>query len=261
MGNQTLTNAYGMIKDGNNAAEYATFHLLTNHISFENYLNSLWNTSDFWFYFWNSMIYTVPILLGTLIISVFAGYAFAKFQFPLRRFWMVIFIIVMMIPYQAMISPTYIVLNSIKLINTRWSIILPNIFTPFGCYLIYQFMRGIPDETIESAKLDGAGHLKILLYVVIPQVRNGIVSLAVLNFIDSWNMVEQPIMYQQGFPIFKIRVLVLHLYAVWYLLFRLCYCFCWERIIWLKVLKIQSLVKRQNNRYGGRYEKNKYELE
>lgn len=108
---------------------------------------------------------------------------------------MVIFIIVMMIPYQAMISPTYIVLNSIKLINTRWSIILPNIFTPFGCYLIYQFMRGIPDETIESAKLDGAGHLKILLYVVIPQVRNGIVSLAVLNFIDSWNMVEQPIMY------------------------------------------------------------------
>ncbi len=110
---------------------------------------------------------------------------------------MVMFIVVMMIPYQVMISPTYIVLNRINLINTRTALILPNIFTPFGTYLIYQFIRSIPDESIEAARLDGANNLRILFSIIIPQIKAGIVSLLILNFIDTWNMVEQPLMYMQ----------------------------------------------------------------
>jgi len=141
------------------------------------------------------MFYTLPILLGTIIISVMGGYAFAKFQFPFRRFWLAIYIIVMMIPYQVMLSPTLIVLNNIGLINTRFAIILPNLFTPFGTYLIYQFMCGISDDTLEAAKVDGAGNIRILLKIVLPQVKAGIASLAVLNIIDTWNIVEQPVMF------------------------------------------------------------------
>ena len=141
------------------------------------------------------MFYTLPILLGTIVISVMGGYAFAKFQFPFRKFWLAIYIIVMMIPYQVMLSPTLIVLNNIGLINTRSAIILPNLFTPFGTYLIYQFMCGISDDTLEAAKVDGAGNIKILLKIVLPQVKAGIASLAVLNIIDTWNIVEQPVMF------------------------------------------------------------------
>jgi multiple sugar transport system permease protein len=167
------------------------------HFTFDNYITALWNTSDFWFYFWNSMGYSIPILIGTLILAVTAGYAFAKFKFPGRKILMVLFIVVMMIPYQVMISPTYIVLNNIHLVNTRTALILPNIFTPFGTYLIYQFIRSIPDETIEAARLDGAGNIRILFSIIIPQIKAGIVSLLILNFIDTWNMVEQPLMYMK----------------------------------------------------------------
>jgi len=195
MNNGELSDTYGMIKDGNNMMAYASFHILPDHFTFTQYKKVLWETSDFWFYFWNSMFYTLPILLGTIIISVMGGYAFAKFQFPFRKFWLAIYIIVMMIPYQVMLSPTLIVLNNIGLINTRSAIILPNLFTPFGTYLIYQFMCGISDDTLEAAKVDGAGNIRILLKIVLPQVKAGIASLAVLNIIDTWNIVEQPVMF------------------------------------------------------------------
>ena len=195
MNNGELNDTYGMIKDGNNMMAYASFHILPDHFTFTQYKKVLWETSDFWFYFWNSMFYTLPILLGTIIISVMGGYAFAKFQFPFRKFWLAIYIIVMMIPYQVMLSPTLIVLNNIGLINTRSAIILPNLFTPFGTYLIYQFMCGISDDTLEAAKVDGAGNIRILLKIVLPQVKAGIASLAVLNIIDTWNIVEQPVMF------------------------------------------------------------------
>jgi len=195
MNSGELSDTYGMIKDGNNMMAYASFHLLPNHFTLAQYKKVLWETSDFWFYFWNSMFYTLPILLGTIVISVTGGYAFAKFQFPFRKFWLVIYIIVMMIPYQVMLSPTLIVLTNIGLMNTRSAIILPNLFTPFGTYLIYQFMCGISDDTLEAAKVDGAGNIRILLKIVLPQVKAGIASLAVLNIIDTWNIVEQPVMF------------------------------------------------------------------
>lgn len=195
MKDEELNSAYGMIKDGNDVMKFASLHLLPSDFSLSQYKQTLWSTSDFWFYFWNSMFYSIPILIGTIVVSVLGGYAFAKFNFPFRRFWLAIFIIVMMIPYQVMLSPTLIIMNNIGLLNTRISIILPNIFSPFGTYLIYQFMCGIPDETIEAAKVDGAGSLRILLKIVLPQVKGGIASLAILNIIDTWNLVEQPVMF------------------------------------------------------------------
>ena len=195
MTDKELSLIYGMLNDGNNNMEFATFHIMPNNFSTLQYAKVLWNTSDFWFYYWNSIFYSITILAGTIFVSISGGYAFAKFQFPLRRFWLAVYIIVMMIPYQVMISPTFIVLNNLGLIDTRSALILPNLFTPFGTYLIYQFMCGIPDEMLEAARVDGAGNIKILLKIMLPQIKGGIVSLAVLSFIDTWNLVEQPIMF------------------------------------------------------------------
>lgn len=159
------------------------------------YIETLWNTSDFWYYFWNSVRVTVPILIGSVCIAVPAAYAFAKIPFRGRNFWMGLFVIMMMIPYQVMISPQFIVLNQIHLINKRIALILPNIFTPLGCYLLYQSVSNIPSEVLEAAKVDGAGHIRILLSIVLPQMKSGIISFAILNVIDTWNMVEQPVMF------------------------------------------------------------------
>lgn len=195
MGNGEISEYYGMIKNGNNNMEYAVFHIIPNHFTLNQYVKTLWNTSDFWFYFWNSVFYSVPIMIGGVIVAVLGGYAFAKFRFPLRKMWLFIFITVMLLPYQVMIPLTLIALNAIGILNTRAAVILPNIFTAFGTYLLYQYIRTIPDSQIEAAKLDGAGKMKILVRIVLPQIKGGIVSFLILNFIDTWNLVEQPLMY------------------------------------------------------------------
>jgi len=195
MNDKDLSLIFGTLNNGNNSMNFVTFHMIPNAFSMLQFKKVLWDTSDFWFYFWNSIFYSLTILVGTIFVSISGGYAFAKFRFPLRRFWLAVYIIVMMIPYQVMISPTFIVLNNLGLINTRSALILPNLFTPFGTYLIYQFMCTIPDEMLEAARVDGAGNIKILIKIVLPQIKGGIASLAVLNFIDTWNLVEQPIMF------------------------------------------------------------------
>ena len=195
MNDKDLSLIFGTLNNGNDSMNFVTFHMIPNDFSILQFEKVLWDTSDFWFYFWNSIFYSLTILVGTIFVSISGGYAFAKFQFPLRRFWLAVYIIVMMIPYQVMISPTFIVLNNIGLIDTRGALILPNLFTPFGTYLIYQFMCTIPDEMLEAARVDGAGNIKILIKIVLPQIKGGIASLAVLNFIDTWNLVEQPIMF------------------------------------------------------------------
>ena len=81
------------------------------------------------------------------------------------------------------------------LLDTIWALILPSAFTAFGVCLLRQYMRYVPDDAIEAARIDGASTLKILFKIVIPQVKGGIAALMILTFIDNWNMVEQVVIY------------------------------------------------------------------
>ena len=99
----------------------------------------------------------------------------------------------MLMPYQVMLVPNYLVADWTGLLNTRWSIILPGIFAPFSVFLLTKFMRRIPSSLIEAAKLDGASEWRIFTRICLPQCRSALYSIAILVFIDYWNMVEQPI--------------------------------------------------------------------
>lgn len=109
----------------------------------------------------------------------------------------VLVIILMMMPYQVTLVSNYIILDRMGLIGTYAAVILPGIFSPFGTFLMRQVMDGIPKEVTEAARLDGAGQLGVLGKVVLPIAKGGIVSLLILNFIDNWNMVEQPLVFLQ----------------------------------------------------------------
>ena len=172
-----------------------TFSLIPEKVSFMQYYNVLLRKPRFLFMFWNSVIVTLPIMLGQIVVATMAAYAFAKLKFPFSDKIFYIYIIVMMMPYQVTLVPNYIILDRTGLIGSYWSIILPGVFSTFGVFLLRQFMINIPDDYCEAAKIDGAGYWKSLTSILLPQCKGAIASLAILVFIDNWNMVEQPLVF------------------------------------------------------------------
>ena len=99
----------------------------------------------------------------------------------------------MLMPYQVTLVPNRLVAEWLNLYDTRWAIILPGIFSPFAVFILTKFMRRIPNAMIEAAKLDGAGEVQVFCKICVPMSKGIIYSVAILVFIDYWNMVEQPL--------------------------------------------------------------------
>ncbi len=172
-----------------------TFSLIPDEVSFMQYYNVLLRKPRFLFMFWNSVAVTLPIMLGQIIVATMAAYAFAKLKFPFSDRIFFLYIIVMMMPFQVTLVPNYIILDKINLMGTYWAIILPGVFSTFGVFLLRQFMINIPDDYCEAAKIDGAGYWRAFSSILLPQCKGATASLAILVFIDNWNMVEQPLIF------------------------------------------------------------------
>lgn len=182
------------------------FHLIPDHFSLDSYYQVFFASPDYLIKFWNSMLMTCSIVAGQVMVSCLAGYGFAKFHFPFRDTIFFLIIILMMMPYQVTLVSNYIVLDKLHLLNTYWAIILPGIFSPFGVFLMRQVIATMPDSLLEAARLDGANELQILTRVVIPRSQSGLISLIILNFIDNWNMVEQPLIFLEDVGRYPLSV-------------------------------------------------------
>ena len=172
-----------------------TFNLIPEEVSFMQYYNVLLRKPKFLIMFWNSVILTAPIVIGQIIVATLAAYGFSKLKFPFSDKIFFLYIIVMMMPFQVTLVPNYIMLKSLNLLGSYWAIIFPGAFATFGVFLLRQFMMYIPDDYCEAAKIDGAGYLRTFFSVVLPQCKGALASLAILVFIDNWNMVEQPLIF------------------------------------------------------------------
>ncbi len=210
MGEKEIRENYGTLMEAEDSKkekiEYMNFRLIPEHVSFMQYYQALLRKPRFINMFWNSIILTLPILLGQLVVSTFAAYAFSKFRFPFRDFIFFVFIIVMMMPFQVTLVPNYIIMKKINLLGSYLSIILPGTFSTFGVFLLRQFMIGIPDEYCEAARIDGASSLRIFLNVILPECKGALASLAILVFIDNWNMVEQPLIFLKDETVHPLSV-------------------------------------------------------
>ena len=98
-------------------------------------------------------------------------------------------------PFQVIMLSEYLVLRNLSLLDSLWSIILPGAFSTFPVFVLYNFFRAIPEDIIESARLDGASELKIFVKIGIPLGKNGIVAALLLQFLEYWNVVEQPMIF------------------------------------------------------------------
>ena len=166
---------------------------IPNKVSFDQYSSVLFKSPDYLFKFWNSVIYTVPIMIFQLVIALLASYGFMRLKGRLKEILFFVYIIICLMPYQVTLVPNFLVSKWLNIIDTRWAIWLPGMFSPFAVYLLTKYMKRIPTSIIEAAKVDGAGEWKIFLKICLPLCKGAIYSVAILIFIDFWNMVEQPL--------------------------------------------------------------------
>ena len=167
--------------------------LIPDRVTFDQYFNVLIKNPQYLIKFWNSVILTVPIVLGQILVALLAAYGFARFDGKIRGIIFFTYVILMLMPYQVTLVPNRLVSEMLNIYDTRWAIILPGIFSPFAVFILTKFMRRIPTAMIEAAKLDGAGEIQIFFRICLPMSKSIIYSVAILVFIDYWNMVEQPL--------------------------------------------------------------------
>lgn len=174
-------------------SEKVNLKFIPDIVSFSQYITVLFKSPDYLFKFWNSVILVGPIVVFQLTVAMFASYGFTRYRGRLREIIFFAYIILMLMPYQVTLVPNYLVANWLKIIDTRWAIWLPGIFSPFAVYLLTKYMRRIPFSMIEAAKIDGAGEWQIFTKICVPLCKGALCSVAILVFIDYWNMVEQPL--------------------------------------------------------------------
>lgn len=166
---------------------------LPDMVSVQQYLTVLFKTPDYLIKFWNSVILVVPIVVFQLLVAAFASYGFARWPSRLKSLIFFLYVILMLMPYQVTLVPNYLVSDWLGLLQTRWAIWLPGIFSPFSVFILTKYMRRIPSAYIEAAKLDGAGEATIFFRISLPLCQSALFSIGMLVFIDYWNMVEQPL--------------------------------------------------------------------
>jgi multiple sugar transport system permease protein len=197
MSQTELTAKYGLVFATGSGGDYMSKSVglvfIPDKVSFSQYATVLFKSPDYLLKFWNSVILTLPIMAFQLVIAALAAYAFTRFRGRVKEIIFFAYIILMLMPYQVTLVPNYLVAEWTNLLDTRWSIILPGMVAPFSVFLLTKFMRRISTSLFEAAKLDGAGEMQILTRVCLPMCKSALYSIAILVFIDYWNMVEQPL--------------------------------------------------------------------
>ncbi len=148
--------------------------------------------------FCNSVLYGAAILLGQALVIPLTAYGLSRFRFKGRDALFFVVLMLMLLPFQVTMAPSVMTLRALGLMNTAWAVILPMCFSPLYLFLVRQFMIGIPNEIVEAGQMDGAGTWRCFLHVCIPVCRPIIGAAAALSFADTWNLVEQPLVYLQN---------------------------------------------------------------
>jgi multiple sugar transport system permease protein len=164
-------------------------------ITFANY-GQLFRDAPVARYLWNSTIVGVLSTAGLVLSCAMAAFAFARLEFPGRRLWFALILSTLFVPVQVLLIPRYYAFRVIGWLDTLLPLIVPYCFGgAFGIFLLHQFFRGIPQELVDAARIDGASPGQIFLRVMLPLSGPALASLAIFQFLFSWNDLLQPLIY------------------------------------------------------------------
>jgi multiple sugar transport system permease protein len=174
---------------------FKRFVLIPARLSVSQYAEVLVKQPSFMALLFNSLKITVPVTVLSLFISILSAYGFTVSNWKYKEIVFMLYIIVMLMPLQAVIVPNYIIADILGIKKTYLAIILPGAFSPFGVFLARQGMKAVPKENFEAARIDGAGEAGVLFFIIAPQMRSTLAALSMLTFIEYWNIVEQAVIF------------------------------------------------------------------
>lgn len=177
--------------------QYAEWSLLPKEPSVQSYIAMLIDSPEVLTMFWNSVKVTGMILLGQACVGIPAAWGLARYHFPFHKVIFMIYVILMVMPFQVMMLAEYLMIKQLGLMDTLWSVILPGIFSSFTVFIIYGSFQKIPEEILEAARIDGGSEWQILWKIGVPTAREGILAALILSFLEYWNLLEQPMTFLQ----------------------------------------------------------------
>ncbi len=164
--------------------------LVLDHLRVQNYADG-WTAlaSPFGHYLVNSAIVVVGCIIGNLVSCSMAAYAFARLEFTGKRWWFAIMLGTIMLPIHVIIVPQYILFSQLGWVNTFLPLIVPKVLATdaFFVFLMVQFIRGLPRELDEAARIDGCGHPRIFLRIILPLMKPALATTTIFTFIWTWN--------------------------------------------------------------------------
>jgi multiple sugar transport system permease protein len=178
--------------------------LLPKHVTWGNYHDGWFGlpSINFGRFFLNSLVISCGVVLANMASCLVTAYAFARLRFPLRRVWFAIMIGTLLLPNHVLIIPQYILFRHLGWINTPLPLIAPKVLATeaFFVFLMVQFMRGIPRDLDEAARLDGCSPYGVFRHVIVPLVRPALVTTAIFSFIWTWNDFFTQLIYLNDLP-------------------------------------------------------------
>lgn len=161
---------------------------------------------NFGMYYLNSIKITVLSTILQVLISALGAYGFTKIRWKWRDKVFLLYLATMMIPPQVMIVSRFVIMSEFGLYNTHMGIIMMTMFSTYGVFLLRQAMLGIPDSLCESARIDGAGHFRVFVNIVLPLVTPAMATLTVLKFVWTWNDYQMPLIFLSKRSLFTIQL-------------------------------------------------------
>jgi multiple sugar transport system permease protein len=140
-----------------------------------------------------SITYSLLTILGVLAVGSMAAFEFALFEFPGKRFLFAVVMLSLMVPTAVTIVPTYLLVANLGWLNTMQGLVVPGLASAFGLFMLIQFMKTIPREMMEAARLDGATHFQVYRHIALPLSKNALVTLAILTFMRTWGNFMWPL--------------------------------------------------------------------
>ncbi|HCT95475.1 carbohydrate ABC transporter permease [Vagococcus sp.] len=156
----------------------------------------------------NSVMYALTVTVGSIIVNSLAGYSFAKFDFKGKKFLFALMIALLVIPGETIMISKFSIVQKLGLLNSRMAVILPVLASPLFIYMFTNFFKAIPDEIIESAKIEGASNFRVFWNVMLPMSKPAIATVGTLSFIASWNDYIWPLMVLTDTEAFPLQVAI-----------------------------------------------------
>ena len=178
---------------------FSSLGILSSHYTFDNYVSG-WTGNgalNFSQYFVNSVIISALSVIGNLFACSLTAYAFARLEFPLKRLLFALLLGTLLLPYHVTLVPQYILFNKLGLINTFAPLIAPHFLATdaFFVFLMVQFIRSLPADLDDAARIDGAGHWTVFTRIILPLALPAIGTTALFTFINTWNDFLGPLLY------------------------------------------------------------------